>query len=74
MSQNTPPTNDVLLRVNELSTYFAKDDQVVIFPGLAIFISALAVTLAGQGISLAVDSRSTRATVSESVETDEQMS
>lgn len=29
MSQITPPDNDVLLRVEELSTYFAKDDQVV---------------------------------------------
>ena len=29
MSQITPPDNDVLLRVEELSTYFAKDDQVI---------------------------------------------
>ena len=68
-----PPNADWGAMLADAQPFMQREPWLIIFPGLAIFISALAVTLAGQGISHAVDSRATHATVSESVDTEEQM-
>ena len=68
-----PPDADWGAMLADAQPFMQREPWLIIFPGLAIFISALAVTLAGQGLSHAFDARATHATISESVDSEEQM-
>ena len=67
-----PPDADWGAMLREAQPYMQREPWLIIFPGLAIFISALAVTLAGQGLSHAFDARAAHATMSASLDAEEQ--
>lgn len=52
-----PPNADWGAMLADAQPFMQREPWLIIFPGLAIFLSALAVTLAGQGLSHAFDSR-----------------
>lgn len=63
-----PPDADWGAMLRDAQPFMQREPWLIIFPGLAIFISALAVTLAGQGLSRAFDSRVAHTTISESMD------
>lgn len=68
-----PPNADWGAMLADAQPFMQREPWLIIFPGLAIFLSALAVTLAGQGLSHAFDARAAYASLAESLETEEQI-
>ena len=68
-----PPDADWGAMLADAQPFMQREPWLIIFPGLAIFISALCVTLARQGLSHALDARASHAKISENVVSEEQM-
>lgn len=69
-----PPDADWGAMLADAQPFMQREPWLIIFPGLAIFVSALAVTLAGQGLSHAFDARQAHGSLPEvSVEPEDQL-
>lgn len=69
-----PPNADWGAMIADAQPFMQREPWLIIFPGLAIFLSALAVTLAGQGLSHAFDVRQAHGSLPEvSVEPEDQI-